>query len=237
MLCDLDNVIRFYDTTELAALERVAGLAEGTTMDIAYAPEVDLPLLLGRITTDEWVTTIASRLAGRPTGPATHAPVTPAEPHLHAPTPLTEPQAYALGHALARAPFRADEAVVALLRRVRDRLPLVLVTNASDQLEEDLASLGIDDLADHVVSSAREGVAKPDPAIYVTAAARAGVPVKRCLFVDDRRENVDAAVALGMTGVLYRELADLYAPLSAALEGGGLEDGGQQDGGQQDEAA
>ncbi|MFC9248147.1 HAD family hydrolase [Streptomyces sp. NPDC057136] len=203
MLCDLDNVIRFYDTTHLAALERAAGLAEGTTMEVAYSPEVDLPLLLGRITPDEWVGTIVPRLAGW----------------------VTEPQAYELGHALAQAPFRADEAVVALLRRVRERVPLVLVTNASVQLEEDLTALGIDDLADHVVSSAREGVAKPDRAIYETAAARAGVPVNRCLFVDDRQENVDAAVALGMTGVLYRELAHLYAPLSALLaDGGGQEE-------------
>lgn len=199
VLCDLDNVIRFYDTTRLAALERAAGLPEGTTMDVAYAPEVDLPLLLGKITPDEWVGTLVPHLFGR----------------------VTEPQAYELGFALARAPFWADEEVVALLRRVRDRVPLVLVTNASVQLEEDLASLGLSDLADHVVSSAREMVAKPDPAIYERAAARAGVPMNRCLFVDDRQENVDAAVALGMTGVLFREPADLYEPLSAVLENAG----------------
>nr|WP_258050267.1 HAD-IA family hydrolase [Streptomyces finlayi] len=197
VLCDLDNVIRFYDTTHLADLERAVGLPEGTTMDVGYSPETDLPLLLGRITPDEWATTIAARLTGR----------------------VTEPQARELGRALAAAPFRADEAVVALLRRARERMPLVLVTNASVQLEEDLALLGIDDLADHVVSSAREGVAKPDRAIYETAAARAGVPVERCLFVDDRQENVDAAVALGMTGVLYRGLADLSGPLSALPTG------------------
>lgn len=197
VLCDLDNVIRFYDTTQLSALERSVDLPEGATTDVAYSPEIDLPLLLGRITPDEWAGTIAARLTGR----------------------VTEVQGYELGYALARAPFRADEAVVALLRRVRERLPLVLVTNASVQLEEDLVLLGIDDLADHVVSSAREGVAKPDRAIYETAAARAGVAVERCLFVDDRQENVDAAVALGMTGLLYREPADLEGALSPVLAG------------------
>jgi putative hydrolase of the HAD superfamily len=44
VLCDLDNVIRFYDTSRLAELERAAGLADGTTMKVAYAPETDLPL-------------------------------------------------------------------------------------------------------------------------------------------------------------------------------------------------
>ncbi|CAM5472069.1 hypothetical protein SATRM34S_03208 [Streptomyces atroolivaceus] len=42
--------------------------------------------------------------------------------------------------------------------------------------------------------------------------ARAGVPVDRCLFVDDSGENVDAAVALGMTGVRFSEPADLHEP-------------------------
>jgi putative hydrolase of the HAD superfamily len=194
VLCDLDNVIRFYDTTHLASLERAAGLPVGTTEDVAYAPEVDLPLLLGRITPDEWVDAIASGLTGRVGGTL----------------------ARELGRALARAPFRADQEVVALLRRVKERVPLVLVTNATLQLADDLDTLGLTGLADQVVGSALEGVAKPDPEIYRIAAARAGVPMDRCLFVDDRQENVDAAVALGMTGLLFREPADLYGPFALA---------------------
>ncbi|MFE7749469.1 HAD family hydrolase [Streptomyces sp. NPDC057428] len=190
VLCDLDNVIRFYDLAHVAALERAAGLPEGTTEDIAYAPAVDLPFLLGRISEDEWIEAVALGLAG----------------------PIGSEKARELGRALAEAPFRADEAVVALLRRVRSRVPLVLVTNATARLHDDLAAMGLTDLADHVVSSAVEGVAKPDPAIYRIAASRAGADPARCLFVDDRRENVDAAEALGMTGVLFREPADLHEP-------------------------
>jgi putative hydrolase of the HAD superfamily len=196
VLCDLDNVIRFYDTAPLAALERVVGVAEGTTAEVAYAPEVDLPLLLGRITTEAWVESIASALSDR----------------------LAPAPARALGRALADAPSRVDDVVVAMLRLVRRRLPLVLVTNAPLELEADLERLGLADLADHVVSSARVGVAKPDPLIYEIAAERAGVAVHRCLFVDDRQENVDAAVSLGMTGVHYREPADLRAVLDLLPE-------------------
>ncbi|MFI1226980.1 MULTISPECIES: HAD-IA family hydrolase [unclassified Streptomyces] len=196
VLCDLDNVVRFYDTAPLAALERAAGLPEGATTEVAYAPEVDLPLLLGRITPDAWVESIAAGLAGR-VGPE---------------------RARELGRALADAPFRADAEVVALLRRARAHVPLVLVTNASLQLDDDLALLGLTDLADAVVSSAVEQVAKPDPAIYRIAAGRVGVPPTRCLFVDDRQENVDAATALGMTGVLYREPADLRRALGPCAE-------------------
>ncbi|MFE3885796.1 HAD-IA family hydrolase [Streptomyces lydicus] len=196
VLCDLDNVIRFYDMTEPTRLERAAGLAEGTTAGVAFAPETDLPLLLGAITKQQWVESIALGLAGQ----------VPAD------------RARALATAFAEAPFRADDVVVAMLRQVRAHLPLVLVTNATVELEDDLAALGLADLAHHVVSSARVGVAKPDRKIYEIAAERAGAALNRCLFVDDRLENIEAATALGMTGLHYREPADLRGPLGFLLD-------------------
>jgi putative hydrolase of the HAD superfamily len=196
VLCDVDNVIRFYDTSEVTALERAAGLAEGTTTKVAFAPEADLPLLLGRIDVDEWVYLIAKGCFA---------------------LGIPEPIGYELGHALVRSPFHADETVVALLRRARERVPLVLVSNASVSLEADLVSLGLDDLADHVVSSARVGLVKPDPQIYHLAAERAGVPAERCLFVDDSPENTAAAAELGMRTVHFRTPADLETALTSLL--------------------
>ncbi|WP_267246424.1 HAD-IA family hydrolase [Streptomyces sp. PR69] len=196
VLCDLDNVIRFYDTTELASLERGAGLVEGATERVAFAPEIDLPLLLGEITEEQWVESIVVVLAGQ----------------------IPEAQARELGTALANAPFRADGVVVDMLVQVRTHVPLVLVTNATVELEDDLALLGLADFADHVISSARVGVAKPDQKIYEIAAGQAGVALDRCLFVDDRLENVEAAVGLGMTGVHYRESADLREALAVMLD-------------------
>lgn len=35
------------------------------------------------------------------------------------------------------------------------------------------------------------------------------VPAERCLFVDDRRENIDAARGCGTSGLPFREPADL----------------------------
>ncbi|MEV5609501.1 HAD-IA family hydrolase [Streptomyces sp. NPDC052225] len=197
VLCDVDNVIRFYDSTPVAALERAAGLPEGATAAVAFAPEVDLPLMLGEIDTRQWVEAVVDGFAGR----------------------VHEELARELGAALAASPFRADDEIVGLLRRARAaRIPLVLVTNATVELEKDLTAMGLSDLADHVVSSARVGVAKPDPKIYEIAASLAGVAPERCLFVDDSRENVDAAVGLGMTGVVYRQPDDLRALLGPWID-------------------
>jgi putative hydrolase of the HAD superfamily len=106
-----------------------------------------------------------------------------------------------------------DEEVRALLAKAQQHVPVIIVTNAMDTVEEHLDRLGLTYFADDLVSSARVGVAKPDPRIYEIAAERAGAAPSRCLFIDDRPANVEAARALGMTGVHYRTIDDLTAVL------------------------
>ncbi|MFD8755201.1 HAD family hydrolase [Kitasatospora sp. NPDC059577] len=195
VLCDVDGVIRFFDGAGVAALERAAGLGEGSTAGVGFAPENDLPLLLGRIGKAEWVESIARGLAGRVSGA----------------------QARGLAEAFANSPFWADEVAVGMLRQVREHCRVVLVTNATVWLDEDLERLGLTDLAHEVVNSSVVGSAKPERRIYEIAAERAGVAPERCVFVDDRQENVDAAVALGMTGVLYRGPEDLRRAVAPLL--------------------
>ncbi|GAA1924304.1 hypothetical protein GCM10009837_57030 [Streptomyces durmitorensis] len=195
VLCDLDGVIRFYDMSGIEEMERAAGLPHGSTAEIAFAPETDLPLMLGRTGKAEWVEAIARGLADR----------------------VPYERGHALGTALAEAGFSADATVVDLLRRARAHLHVALVTNATPWLDDDLAELGIADLAHTVVSSAGVGIVKPDRRIYEIAVERAGVPAERCLFVDDRKENVDAAVALGMVGLHYTGPDDLREALAPVL--------------------
>ncbi|MGA4851254.1 HAD family hydrolase [Streptomyces sp. G5(2025)] len=201
VLSDLDGVIRFYDMEQLEQLEAESGLPRGSTAEIAFAPETDLPLMRGEITKEQWIDSIARGLADR----------------------VPWDRGRVLGTTLAETKFRADDAVVGLLRQVRAAgLPVLLVTNATPWLADDLALLGLaggpgDGVFDAVISSADLGVTKPDRRIYEVAAERAGVAPGRCLFVDDREENVTAAEALGMTGLLYREPADLRAALTPLL--------------------
>jgi putative hydrolase of the HAD superfamily len=159
----------------------------------AFVPELSGPLLLGRLGRAEWTAAIAELLS-----------------------PET-PRAAELATAFATAPFRADPAVVALLRRAREQVPVVVVTNATVWLADDLAAMELTDLADAVVNSAEVGVAKPAERIYRIAAEQAQVALDRCLFVDDSARNTAAAHALGMTGVTYREPADLANALAPLL--------------------
>jgi putative hydrolase of the HAD superfamily len=64
--------------------------------------------------------------------------------------------------------------------------------------------------------SCRIGSAKPDPAAYRWCVAEFGVPASEVLFIDDRTENVDSAVAVGLRGHVFTSLAALRATLATA---------------------
>ncbi len=96
------------------------------------------------------------------------------------------------------------DANVRLARRLRPAFRTAILSNADESLRGRLRELGIHDHFDTVVSSAEEGVAKPEAEIYRRAASRIGVPPEACVFVDDAEVNVRAAEALGMRGIVYR---------------------------------
>jgi 2-haloacid dehalogenase len=66
-----------------------------------------------------------------------------------------------------------------------------------------------------IVVSGEVKVLKPDPAIYFLALDRFALRPADALFVDDRRINVEAALAVGMAAHLFTDAADLRARLEA----------------------
>jgi putative hydrolase of the HAD superfamily len=58
-------------------------------------------------------------------------------------------------------------------------------------------------------------MAKPDPAIYRYVLKQLGTLSDETLFIDDKAVNVDAANALGMTGLLFTTVEQLRADLIA----------------------
>jgi FMN phosphatase YigB (HAD superfamily) len=50
--------------------------------------------------------------------------------------------------------------------------------------------------------SGEEGISKPDPRIYQVTLDRLDLAAQDTVFVDDRSENVEAAVLIGMQGVV-----------------------------------
>ncbi|MFT4109859.1 HAD-IA family hydrolase [Propionicimonas sp.] len=70
----------------------------------------------------------------------------------------------------------------------------------------------LDRFADIVVSGS-EGIVKPDPAIFLLACERLGVEPAAAVFVDDSPANVEAATALGLTGLRFADAERLRSDL------------------------
>jgi 2-haloacid dehalogenase len=69
---------------------------------------------------------------------------------------------------------------------------------------------------DGTVVSGREGVAKPDPAVFTLLLDRFGLKASTTLMIDDTNENLEAAHKLGIQTVLFRSPCQLRAELETA---------------------
>ena len=115
--------------------------------------------------------------------------------------------------------LRPNEPMLAELAGVRDagyRMGL-LTNNVREWEPRWRAMLPVDELFPVVVDSAFVGLRKPDPAIYELTCARLGVAPAECAFIDDFAHNCEAATALGMTAVWFRETPDAIAELRSVL--------------------
>ena len=92
--------------------------------------------------------------------------------------------------------------VHAVLKALRGRYKLGVISNAFPSMREALDRLALSGYFQSIVISAVVGVAKPDPRIYRTALESLDVAAKDSIFVDDVEENVVAAEELGMTAFL-----------------------------------
>ncbi|MGB0101681.1 MAG: HAD family phosphatase [Nocardioides sp.] len=93
-------------------------------------------------------------------------------------------------------------------------IPLFGLTNWSEELYPHAPRMfDVLELFDDVVVSGEVKVAKPDPRAYELVAERAGLPLDRLVFIDDRQANVEAAAALGMDAIVFTDAAGLRSEL------------------------
>lgn len=75
----------------------------------------------------------------------------------------------------------------------------------------------LSDLCDVIVYSHEEGSLKPDPRIYCLVCERLDVAPAAAVLLDDVREHIDGAIAVGMKGIAYRSNDQAIAELDAVL--------------------
>lgn len=98
-----------------------------------------------------------------------------------------------------------DERMVAWARRVRaGGIRTAVLSNLPRDLGEHLRrEMDFVGQFDHHSFSYELGSAKPDPAIYRHAVEGLGVEPGEALFIDDRAENVEGALAIGLRAIRF----------------------------------
>ncbi|MGH3019682.1 MAG: HAD-IA family hydrolase, partial [Gaiellaceae bacterium] len=86
----------------------------------------------------------------------------------------------------------------ALVRLRNAGLALACVSNWDVSLGPQLERSGLRELFAEIVSSAEAGAAKPDPAVFLVALERLGVPAGRALHIGDGDTDCEGAAAAGL---------------------------------------
>jgi putative hydrolase of the HAD superfamily len=111
-----------------------------------------------------------------------------------------------------------DTELLAFIRALRPRWRTGVITNdlvgARDRIKSHVNS----DTFDVIVTSAEEGVAKPEPEIYDRALERLEVAAEETVFVDDLQPNVEGARAVGMHGILYTNSLDIRNQITRLIQ-------------------
>jgi putative hydrolase of the HAD superfamily len=123
--------------------------------------------------------------------------------------------------------FRLNDPLARVIAELKRRgYTLVLGSNTNDLHAAQFRRQFAATLAhfDRLILSYEIGHIKPSASFYHTCAEAAGAPPGECVFIDDLAENVAGARAVGMQGVVFRDVPALLE----ALRGLGVEVGGTQ---------
>lgn len=181
LLVDLDGVLRRWDPEVPARIEAVHGLPAGALEKTAMDWSRLLPTITGQVSHADWMAGVAEAL--------------------EAPEAVAEWQRYR---------GEVDPDVLGFVREARAAgIPVAIGTNSTDQLEADLAVLGLTGEVDAVVNSSVVGAHKPTREFFAAACQALGRTPSQVLLVDDSDRFVRGARVVGLSAYRWNGPADL----------------------------
>jgi len=110
--------------------------------------------------------------------------------------------------------FAINPPVLEIMKKLKKNYRLLLLSN-TDVMRFAFIRKKFPEIMifDEYILSFEVGLMKPDPQIYREALKRAKAEVEECVFIDDMKENVEAASKLGINGILMEPKANLEAIL------------------------
>ena len=106
-----------------------------------------------------------------------------------------------------------NEEVFDIVRALKGKYKLGVISNVGSKLETYLPKQYVD-LFDVITLSSEVALLKPEPQIYLEHLRKSGSQPEQAVFIDDRRPNVDGALAVGMEAIWYQNPEQLRTDLS-----------------------
>jgi putative hydrolase of the HAD superfamily len=188
---DFDDVIRKWNSEETFAIEERYGLPRGSIFEKLSDPTLIQRVTTGAISDEQWRDTVAQQLV-----------------EIHG------DGARQAVHEWSRRIGDLDTGVINLVRTLRSRFTIALLSNATSRLRSDLAAHDIADDFDYIFSSSEIGISKPDVEVFTYVGRILDVAPEEWLFIDDIAGNVAAANGLGVRSHLFTNLTELVGWLT-----------------------
>jgi putative hydrolase of the HAD superfamily len=187
ILTDLDGVIRHWSSDAIHEKEIEGGFEPGFLYAICFEENLLLQVVTGKILDEDWRIRVQTQLAK-----SAHASF-----------------AKEMVALWTNAEVQIDKTIIEIYRDHFPRTKVILATNATSRLNQDLKKHGLENLFDGILNSSELGVAKPAHSFYNQALSIFGVGSDEVIYVDDSIKNVQSAQKLGIRSHCYQNHAQL----------------------------
>ncbi|MBL4680043.1 MAG: HAD-IA family hydrolase [Pseudomonadales bacterium] len=176
ILTDLDGVLRHWNNKSLFAFEEAKGLEKGFLFSCAFKEQFVHPAIVGEVSHEQWLDNVVSELEN----------VVP------------QKLAKQLIKQWKDSTSEIDWRVVDEYQAAFPDVPIVLVSNATTRMDQDLKGTGLLEILSNKINSSEIGLAKPNPGFFNVTLNTIACLAEEVLFIDDQIENIDAATQLGI---------------------------------------
>lgn len=119
---------------------------------------------------------------------------------------------------LVKNDIQPNPGIATLIEKLSQKYTIAIATNEGTlHTKYKIESSGVMPYLSKIIASYRIHLMKPDIAFYKKTLELIDAKPNECIFTDDRQENVDAANAIGMKGILFTNVSQLERDLNGIL--------------------
>ncbi len=108
------------------------------------------------------------------------------------------------------------DGMLELLKKLKQNYRLAGLPNIGKEwLDYKRGKYNLDELFEVIVDSGHAGIIKPDTEIYELVLEKMKTSPQECIFIDDKKENLEPAEKLGMKTILFTGIENLKKELSS----------------------